>query len=145
MRRLPNGARWREVPHGADRALWIRARDLPELIAGCVLAVTDFSWGIGTLRPEETLAVNLGDGADPEGAIFRALAEALFLADARGLLAAQAFVEADGSGVLRLVMRCDRLDPARHRRRRVVKAPTFHGMLLRRDRFGVGVRLVLDV
>lgn len=145
MRRLPNGARWREVPHGADRALWVRGRDLPDLMAGCVLALSDFGWGIESLRPVEVTTVDLGEGRDAEGVIFRALAEALFLVDARGLLPADARVEVLASGSLRLVMRCDRLDPARHRRRRAVKAPTFHGMRVRRDRFGVGVRLVLDV
>jgi len=93
MRPLPGGARWREVPHGADRALWVRAGGVPELVAGCVLALSDFTWGIGTLRPGETVTLDLGDPGDPEGMIFRALSEALFLAEVPGLLPAEAFAE----------------------------------------------------
>lgn len=149
MRRLPNGARWREVPHGADRALWVRAGGLQDLVVGCVLAVSDFVWGVETLRPVQAVLVDVGDlrdlEQDPEGVIYHALAEALFLADARGLLVADALMKDLTEGHLRMQLQCDVLDPARHRRHRVVKAPTFHGMRLRRDRFGVAVRLILDV
>lgn len=138
------GARYRLVPHASDAAIEVEAPAFPDLVTACLLAVSDAAWGLSTLDPRDETAFDVPAG-DPEMQLFQALAEALFLADARDLLAARAAVRVRDDGSLGVALSCDRLDPARHRPRARFKAVTMHGMQVRRTRTGLRVTVVLDV
>jgi len=139
----PPGVRWRELPHGADRSIEVRGPDFPALVAGCVVALGRMAFGpegLEARREEQTRVAP----CDPEAMLFQVLAEVVFWMDARGWIpvAAEGLAEPDGGLTLRVA--CDVFDPARHRVRGMLKAPTLNGMRVRQGRRGWSVRVVVD-
>lgn len=140
----PSNIRYTVLPHAADFAMEVQAPDLPGLVEACLLAASDAAWGLDSLVASEKACFDVPPG-DPEMQVFLAMSEALFLQDARDLLAADAKVSALADGGLRVELSCDRLDPGRHRPRARFKAVTLHGMDVVHTGDGLSVRVVLDV
>ncbi|MBM4396584.1 MAG: archease [Deltaproteobacteria bacterium] len=135
--------RYTVVDHTGDFAFEVEAADLPSLVAAAVLAAADAQFGLESLSAIEPVEVAC-DGADPELLLFSALSEAVFLADARGLVPVTAEAAAVPGGGLLLRLGCDRLDPARHAARVLFKAATLHGLRVERTAAGVRATVVMD-
>jgi len=132
------------VDHTADFAFRVTAPDLPGLVRAAVLAVVDAAWDLGTLRPGAAVRHATLPADDGAMAIFLALSEVLFLADAHGLVPADATVVPDGTGGLSMTFDCDHLDPDRHRHRIAFKAATLHGLAVRPGGAGLQATVLMD-
>jgi SHS2 domain-containing protein len=131
------------LDHTADFGLEVRAADEASLIASAILAITDAMFGLDSVVPSFPVSFQvLAD--DPEMRLVLALSEAIFRIDADGILPAEVSVAAAAEGAWTIRMRCDLLDPARHRHRIVFKAVTFHGLEVLETPTGWIGHVVLD-
>jgi len=131
---------YRFVPHTADIAVELVARDEAGLRASGVDALRTLLVGSSTVEAREERPVDLGrarwENSGAAQRLVRFLAEVLYLYDAERFVPARA----GGAGVLG-----EPFDPARHTAAREVKAVTYHGATVHEDARGLSVTLVFDV
>jgi SHS2 domain-containing protein len=130
---------YRFVPHTADIAVELLARDEAGLRASGVDALRALLVGSSAVEAREERPVDVGRAAWEHSAaaerLVRFLAEVLYLYAERFVPA-----RAGGAGVLG-----EPFDPARHTAAREVKAVTYHGATVHEDARGLSVTLVFDV
>lgn len=85
------------------------------------------------------------EAADRPALLVEWLSELLFLMTAGGWVLSRFEVKMTGERRLRAEVGGERFDPARHRLRTEVKAPTFHGLLLQPGPAGWQAQVIFDL
>lgn len=130
--------------HTADLGIRAEAPDLDGLLAECARGlVSTIVADPGQVRPVEERRVRLPPG-EPADLLFDWLAEVLYLIEAQRFLPA-GFEVRTGPGGLEATVRGERLDPARHRLEREVKAITYHGLRAEPGPDGWRAEVVVDI
>jgi protein archease len=138
---------WRIVPHTADLGLAVRGRTLGDLFENAGRALCALASGGGhDIRPRRTVRIAVR-GSALDDLLVRWLQELLFLQETRRWRFRGCAV--DTLDRRRLSVRGQAVgepfDPARHPRRREIKAVTYHGLRIVRRAGSWRVRIILDV
>lgn len=130
--------------HTADLGLRVRAQDLNALFAeagrGLFSIVVE---NLDDVRPVETRSFEIA-GIDREYLFFDWLNELLFVCDTERMAFAEFEVHVTGSG-LTATARGEKLDPARHRVSREIKAITYHQLKVEQTTGGWLAEVILDI
>lgn len=132
------------LDHTADVAVRVWAPELRALFEQAAAAFVELMVDPATVRPAQGRAVEVA-GETHEELLVAWLSEVLFAFDADGFAPARAAVERLGEGRLRGRLWGERLDPARHEVRTLVKAVTYHNLAIERSARGFEVTIVFDV
>jgi SHS2 domain-containing protein len=146
---------WRVFDHTADLGLRVEAPTREALFeeAGRAFTALIVEAPDVTVRPRERLDVAL-TAADPADLLFDWLHALLVAFEVRHLVHARFAVELvelderdgrEGDLQLRASAWGERVDPARHRLVREVKAITYHGLWLRPEGAGWAAEVIVDV
>lgn len=129
--------RFKFVPHTADIAVELSARDEPGLYQAGLDALRTLLVGESEVLPREQRAIEVVAGADPAERLVRFLSEVLYLYETERFLPART-LPAGIAG--------EPFDASRHVALREVKAVTYHGAEMQRDARGLlRVTIVFDV
>ena len=144
--RLPRPA-YRLLDHTADMAFEVEAKDWPSLLGAATAALGDVILAVGARESAtEERPVHVR-GADREDVLVAWLTEVVILFEEHGFLARSARLERadDHEALGALVGR--HVDPAREQADRVVKAVTYHDLVVVEGREGAPWRatVVLDL
>jgi SHS2 domain-containing protein len=131
------------IDHTADLGVRVWAPTLERLLetAGRALAEALYE-GAGGGRPACGVCV---EAADRPALLVEWLSELLFLMTTGGWVLGHFEVTLQGESRLRAEVGGERFDPARHRLRTEVKAPTFHGLRLDRHPAGWQAQVIFDL
>jgi SHS2 domain-containing protein len=137
---------YRYLPHTADVLVAVQGATLKRLFENAGAALFDLITDRATVRPRERVTIE-ASGLDRENLLVRLLSELLYLQDTRGWRFRSCRVTAldREAFTVRAVAAGEPFDPARHPRRREVKAITYHQVRITRRGGAWRVRLVLDV
>jgi protein archease len=137
---------YRFLPHTADIAVAVRGATMPALFGHAASALFDLTTDRASVRPRRRARVDVS-GLTMENLLVRFLSELLYLQEVGGWrFRACRVVSLDRRGLrVSAVAEGEPFDPARHARRREVKAITYHQIAVRKNRGAWRVRLVLDV
>jgi SHS2 domain-containing protein len=137
---------YRYLPHTADVLVAVEGATLRRLFENAGAALFDLVTDRATVRPRERVKVE-ASGLDRENLLVRFLSELLYLQDTHGWRFRSCRITAlDREAFkVRAVAHGERFDPARHPRRKEVKAITYHQVRIVRCAGAWRVRLVLDV
>jgi SHS2 domain-containing protein len=143
MKRAGSGAGFEWVDHTGDLGARVWAPTLEELFetAGRALAEVLYE-GVGGGAP--ACGVRL-EAADRAALLVEWLSELLFLMTTGGWVLGRFEVEMAGESGLRAEVGGERFEPARHRLRTEVKAPTFHGLSLDSAPAGWRAQVIFDL
>jgi len=140
--RRPEGWEYFEV--AADIGVHAWGADLAACFRQCGLAVFNLMVPLDAVRPEESREVG-AQGETPEALLVNWVNELLYLHDVEGFVAHDlARPEIDGTR-LHVTLTGEPVDPGRHPRGSVVKAATFHQLVLDEQPGRVSARLILDI
>ncbi len=141
---MPRGYEFFE--HTADAGAVVRGGTLPRLFENASRALFDLVCDRRAVRPRRSVRIVVR-GSSLEDLLVRWLSELLYLLEKDGLLFTSFRVaRVDRSRLLaRGSARGERLDRARHRLKREIKAVTYHQIQIVRGRSAWRVRLVFDV
>jgi SHS2 domain-containing protein len=123
------------VDHGADVAARLRSSSLSQLFGDAAAAFTDAITAIEGVEPKRPEEVDV-DAPELDLLLVDFLSELLYRFDTRGWLTRFAEVELhekDGGWSLQGTLRGERLEPARHAVKVLVKAVTYHGLHVRQS------------
>lgn len=142
------------LDHPADVGFVARGKDLPALFAHAALAVCDYGWELGRVKPAESIQLRVR-AATLEDLLFSWLSEVLFLSDAEGWVFKQVVAErvrqvspgkheeplweVTGAG------RGEKFEEGRHQARTYIKAVTYHQLAVKKTRQGWQAQVFLDV
>ena len=142
VRRSP----YRFLSHTADMAVAVRAATLPALFGHAAAALFDLTTDRRSVWPRRRARV-VAEGLTLENLLVRFLSELLYLQEVKGWRFRTCRVTSldRRGGRLRAVAAGEAFDPARHPRRREVKAITYHQLAVRRRAGLWRVRFVVDV
>lgn len=132
------------LEHTADIGLRAFGGDLAEAFARAALGMFSLMVELAGVREVEAWEV-VAEGYDLAELLVNWLNELLYLLEVEGMLGRGFHVELDGAGRLRGQVRGERYSPSRHRRRREVKAATFHRLAIKEDACGVTVEVYFDL
>lgn len=150
----PDFVPFETLDHTADLAFLVRGRTLDELFHNAAVGMTHFLYETDSVRPDADTLVAL-EGTDLEELLVAWLQEILYLIEVRRQVFrgfARVAVRPPAAGEparLTAVAQGEAWDPARHTRLGEVKAATYHGLAIVRERGRGGgeiycVRIVLD-
>ena len=123
------------VDHTGDIAVTLNASTLPQLFGDAACAFTDVITALDTVEPKRPEEIDV-DAPELDLLMVDFLSELLYRFDTRGWLTRFAEVELrekDGGWSLQGTLRGERLEPARHGVKVLVKAVTYHGLHVRRS------------
>jgi len=132
--------------HTADVGAVVRGATLPRLFENAARALFDLICDRRTARPRRAVRIVVR-GSSLEDLLVRWLSELLYRLETEDLVFSSFKVERVDRLLFRArgTARGERIDRARHRLRREVKAVTYHQIRLVRGRSAWRVRLVFDV
>ncbi|HEV2449454.1 MAG TPA: archease [Thermoplasmata archaeon] len=130
-RRRRAARNWGSFPTTADVGIWARAREPAQLYARLGTALSALTVDLRGVRPAAERRLS-AEGVDPSSLLVAYLGELLLLEQEEGFLVRSVAVELRGRPPTSLTARArgEPYDPARHRRRKEVKAVTLHRLLL---------------
>jgi len=120
------------------------AGDLAEAFARAALGMFSLMVELEGVQEEKTWEVE-AEGYDLAELLVNWLNELLYLHEVEGMVGRDFHVELDPAGRLWGQVRGERYQPSRHRRRREVKAATFHRLAICEDAGGVTVEVYFDL
>lgn len=142
------------LDHPADVGFAARGKDLPALFAHAALAVCDYGWELGRVKPAESIQLQVR-AATLEDLLFSWLSEILFLTDAEGWVfkkfdlerVEQASPEQNEMTLWEVVgvAQGEKFEEGRHHARTYVKAVTYHQLAVQKARQGWQAQVFLDV
>ncbi|NLW51542.1 MAG: archease [Candidatus Brocadiaceae bacterium] len=135
---------YESLDHTADLALRVWAPSLRELIEQASAGFIGLMVDPETVEPEREAALAV-TGEAPEELLVGWLNEILFAFDAEGLAPVRAVVDAVGAGEVRGRLFGQDFDPLRHEVRNVIKAVTYHDLVVRPSAGRLEVSIVFDV
>ena len=118
------------LDHTGDIAVSVTGRGVSQLFADASAAFTDSITTLDRVEPKRPEEVDL-DAPELDLLLVDFLSELLYRFDTRGWLTRHAEVELhekDGGWTLQGTLRGERLDPARHLIKVLIKAVTYHGL-----------------
>ncbi len=133
--------------HTGDIAVSLRGSTLAELFEAAAAAVTDSVTTIQSVEPKRPEEVEI-DAPELDLLLVDFLSELLYRFDTRGWLSRYAeldLTEKDGGWSLQGTLRGERLDPARHEVKLLIKAVTYHGLHVRRADGEWTAKVVFDI
>ena len=137
-------ARYEEIPHTADVRLRIFGADERELFANAAFALSDSLVDLSGVRAEISDSVE-ATGGDIEETLINFLSELLYRFDGEGRAYSECRIDELSDVRVAAVCSGEALDPARHHRRKGIKAVTFHDVNIARDERGLSVVITFDV
>jgi SHS2 domain-containing protein len=139
--RPDSGYEW--IDHTADLGVraWSPTLEGVFEIAGQALAGILYEGGAGA---SAACGMRI-EAADRQSLLVEWLSELLFLMTAGGWVLSRFKVRMIGGGGLQAEVAGERFDPARHRLRTEVKAPTFHGLRLHPGVVGWEAQVIFDL
>ena len=135
---------FRMASHTADVAVDIYGSDIPELLLNAASALNAIVFAEVDIQPRMHRTVSL-DSVDDDTLLIDWLNELIYLLDAEQAVFSDFVVARHTTGIAEIRCRGERLDPARHRLAREVKAATYHGAHIRTDARGYTARVIFDV
>lgn len=122
---------WGSFPTTADVGIWARARTPAELYARLGVALSALTVDLRGVRPAAERKIR-AEGVDPSSLLVAYLGQLLLLEQEEGFLVRSVAVKLRGRPPNSLTARAlgEPYDPARHRRRKEVKAVTLHRLVL---------------
>lgn len=130
----------KEIEHTADRAFRVRGRDLKELFANAAEALLRIEGRRKTAALSRERRVEI-EGFDRETLLVNWLNEILYLGETRRETYTGVEIQEVSDHRLRATLKAE---PG-GRRRRLVKAVTFHGLRVRKTRQGLEAEVIVDV
>ena len=127
-----------------DARLRLRAPGLPGLFRAALQGFTSLITDPAAVRPTDPVPVRLEAG-NREELLVAWLNELVFLLDTREFLPAHADMGKISEKSLEATIYGERLKPARHERRLLVKAATYHGLYIRETEEGLTGEVTLDL
>lgn len=136
--------RWGSFPTTADVGIWASGAGSAELLEALALGLVALETELPKVRPREERTVSVS-ATDAAGLVVAFLTELLVLEEATGFLARRVRVYPVGEPPTALLARLtgEPFDPARHPRRKEVKAITLHE--LRFDPAHGSARVIVDI
>jgi SHS2 domain-containing protein len=144
---LANPVPYEFFDHTGDIGVSIRARTLAQLFADAASAFTDSITAIERIEPKRPEELDV-DAPELDLLLVDFLSELLYRFDTRAWLTRNAELELqekDGGWALQGTLRGERLDPARHDVKVLVKAVTYHGLHVERVDGLWTARVVFDI
>ena len=135
--------KYRLIDHTADLGFETEGRTLPELFEHSALALADIIARIEPLEAREKREVRV-QGHDDAARLRAFLDEVLFQFETKGFLPRKARVVIDDD-VVKGVLEGESVDLATYPIERVVKAVTYHGLLVEKRKKGFWARVILDL
>ncbi len=130
--------------HTADIGLVARGRTLEELFANAAAGLVDLMVDPAGLREETRLELTVS-APDREALLVAWLNELLYLLDAQGFVPRRSRILNLTDTQLAAELVGERIDPARHAVRRMVKAATYHELQVQQQGGQWEARVILDL
>lgn len=134
--------RYKVLDHTADFSFQVTGKDLEDLIRCAILSTIDIMFGLRGLRGDREYQFDIPLD-DPEMAIFSALSEVIFMIDAASLIPYSVELIRQGDKA-KVICICDRFDPNRHKVKVAFKAPTLHGLKIKKEGDRLYAKLIID-
>lgn len=136
--------RWGSFPTAADEGIWATAATPAGLFEALGLALFARMTDLRGVRPRQERTVRAG-ARDPTALVVAYLGELLLLEQEEGFLvrSISARLAGDPPRAVVATVRGEPIDPARHLRRKEIKAITFHRLALDLDRGRA--RVIVDI
>jgi SHS2 domain-containing protein len=135
---------WEYFEVAADVGVHAWGPDLATCLRQCGLGVFNLIVPLEAVRAEETREVS-AQGDTPEALVVNWVNELLYLHDVEGFVVRDLAPPEVTGRRLHGTLRGEPVDPDRHPRGILVKAATFHGLVVEQHPGRVSVRLVLDI
>ncbi|MGH9430649.1 MAG: archease [Terriglobia bacterium] len=135
---------FRILDHTADVGFEALGKTLPEVFANAARALTDLFVDIDSIEPRQEVLIE-ASGWDLGALLVNFLSEILFLEDAEGWLFRAFEVRLDNGPTLRAKARGERFDRSRHQPKTLVKAITYHQLLLEQVSGGWRAQVYVDI
>jgi SHS2 domain-containing protein len=135
------------VDHTGDIAVALRGRSLAELFGDAAAAFTESITALDGVEPKRPEEVDV-DAPELDLLLVDFLSELLYRFDTRGWLTRFAELEVhekDGGWSLQGTLRGERLEPARHPVKVLIKAVTYHGLQVGKTDGVWTARVVFDI
>lgn len=136
--------RFRILEHTADIGFEAFGATREEVFANAACALLHLIVDLETIVPREEVTVQAA-GADPASLLVNWLSEILYRHDAEGWLFRDLQVRSLESRSLAAVARGERFDPARHQMKLLVKAITYHQLVLEQTAQGWRAQVYVDI
>ncbi len=144
---------WAHAPHPADVIIVAKGRSIEEAFEQAAIGVYEVITDTSKVEPREERSIE-DEGEDLEQLLYRWIEDLLFYTDSEGLVFSRFKVEPiekgsdeQGNPVLRLRARAwgEKLDPAKHPTRTIVKAMTYAMMEIVKENGCWRVQFVVDI
>lgn len=136
--------RFRILEHTADIGFEAFGATREEVFANAACALLHLIVDLETIVPREEVTVQAA-GADPASLLVNWLSEILYRHDAEGWLFRDLQVRSLESRSLAAVARGEKFDPARHQMKLLVKAITYHQLVLEQTAQGWRAQVYVDI
>ena len=133
------------IDHTADAGMWVYGRDHAELFAHAAWALFDMMSDAETIRPQQSVTIDIDEAADWEDLLVRWLSELLYLYDTERFLGSSASLTALSPTRLTAQVQGEPFDPARHPIDTEIKAVTYHQVAVEPCETGWRARVIFDV
>jgi SHS2 domain-containing protein len=136
--------RFRILEHTADIGFEAFGETREEVFANAARALFHIVIDLGTVELRESAKIMVA-GEDPPSLLVNWLSELLFLQDAEGWLFREFAINSLSEKSLAAVARGEQLDPARHQLKLLVKAITYHQLILEQTAAGWRAQVYVDI
>lgn len=135
---------WETFEHDADVGLLVRGRDGPELFAEAGLALFDLVCDLDSVRERDSWEL-AGEGESVEALLVDWLNDLVYLFEGEGAVCRRFVFSSWSESAYRAQAFGEPADPERHATRDLVKAATYHGLVVRSRKDGLEAAVILDV
>ena len=135
---------FRVLEHTADIGFEAFGRTREEVFRNAGRALMDIMTDLDTVAPEEEKQIEV-EGSDAPGLLVNWLSEILYLFDAEQWLFRDFEIASLGDRALVARARGGKFDPARHRIKLLVKAITYHQLVLEQTADGWRAQVYVDI
>jgi SHS2 domain-containing protein len=142
---MPDRPSYTEIEHTADVGLELIAPDLRSAFERVAAAMFDMISDLDRIGTGWRRDVRVeGREGDLENLLIRWLTELLFVHESERVLLSSFDVRSLGRNALEAEVVGERYDPRRHTLKVEIKAPTYHGLVIRETDSGWRVRVIFD-
>jgi SHS2 domain-containing protein len=135
---------FRILEHTADIGFEAFGASREEVFANAACALFHIIVELETVRPHDAVEIRVA-GDDPPSLLINWLSELLYLQDAEGWLFRDFEIHSLADTSLAAVARGEKLDPARHQLKLLVKAITYHQLSMEQTPAGWRARVYVDI
>lgn len=135
---------FRVLEHTADVGFEALGNTREEVFGNAARALTDLMVDLPTIRPAQEVSIEVSSSS-AANLLIDWLSEILYRYDAEGWLFCDFTVTRLSDQALAAVARGEKFDPARHRIKLLVKAVTYHQLVLENARDGWRAQVYVDI